>query len=316
VRRTPIVLFCLCFTSTLAGAAGAFPHVARRGDTLASLAQRFYGRVEMEKVLVASNGLDAPSPLPITAGMRLEIPATSHHRVAPGEGWGVLAERYLGDAKRAEALAVANGSMPWLPPTTGSELRVPYVLRYVVRRGDTLAGLAYRFLGRRDDSYVLDRFNELAGRAVEPGEVLLIPLSDLALTDEGREAAELAHAMIAGESLGRDREAQDRANEELPLLERDIARGAWLEAVARGNQLTGGGLLSAPQEARVERLLLEAYVALDERGLAEGACARMRRADPDMPLDPVDTSPKILQACSTARAAPRVGPIPEDDAGP
>jgi hypothetical protein len=206
--------------------------------------------------------------------------------------------------------------MPWLPPATGAEIRVPYVLRYVTRRGDSLAGLAYRFLGRRDDSYMLDRFNELGGRPIEPGEVLLIPLADLALTDEGREAAELAHAMIAGESLGRDREAQERATEELPLLEADIVRGAWLEAVARGNQLTGGGQLSAPQEARVERLLLEAYVALGERGLAERACARMRRADPDMPLDPIETSPKILHACSTALAAPRVGPIPDDDAGP
>jgi LysM repeat protein len=315
VRLFSFALVGIACGATFAGVAGAFPHVAQRGDTLAGLAERFYGRVELEKVLVAANGLDAPSPLPVAPGMRLEIPATSHHRVATGESWASLAERFLGDARRAEALALANDSMPWLAPTVGAEIRVPYVLRYVVGRGDHLPGLAYRFLGKRDDAYVLDRFNDLGGRAVEPGEVLLVPLIELALTDEGREAAARAHAVVAGESRVEDRDAQERASDEIPRLEQEVSRGEWVAAIARGNQLTGGGRLDDGQEARVHRMLLEAYAALDEVALAERACLAMRRAAPDWPLDPIDTSPKVLAACTTAAAAPRFGPIPDDDAG-
>jgi hypothetical protein len=41
---------------------------------LAQIAERSYGRVEMEQLLVAANGLDAGGGIPIVPGMRLEVP--------------------------------------------------------------------------------------------------------------------------------------------------------------------------------------------------------------------------------------------------
>src|SRR3954470_17087158 len=111
--------------------ATAFPHVVHSGETLAQIAERTYGRVEMEQVLVAANGLDAGGGIPIVPGMRLEVPALGHHRVSAGETWAGLAGELLGDPNRSDVLAMSNNSMPWLPPADGQELLVPYNLRVV-----------------------------------------------------------------------------------------------------------------------------------------------------------------------------------------
>ncbi len=296
--------------------AEAFPYTAQRGDTLADIAERFYGRVEMERVLVAANGFE--DDVPLIAGMRVEVPAVSHYRIVKGDSWSGLAERLLGDDKRAEALALSNDTMPWVPPTPGRELVVPYPLRYVVRRGDSTLSIAYRFLGKRDLAYVVDRYNHLKGEPVEPGDVVLIPVTDLVLTDEGREAARRSQAVVLGEAGGDDADAQDRAARELPALTAEVARGDYVEAIARGNQLLGAGSLTDEQMATLSMALVESYVALDRVDLARQACAEWRRYDPDTPLDPIDRSPKIIRACTTAPIDPQMGAFGKDpppDAG-
>ena len=59
------------------------------------IAETTYGRVEMERVLVAANGLDAGGGIPIVPGMRIEIPALGHRRVGAGETWSGLALELL-----------------------------------------------------------------------------------------------------------------------------------------------------------------------------------------------------------------------------
>ncbi|NUO54478.1 MAG: LysM peptidoglycan-binding domain-containing protein [Polyangiaceae bacterium] len=288
----------------------AFPYVAKRGETLAMLSLRFYGRVDKEKVLVTANGLRDGAP--VVPGTRLEVPTVSHHRVERGETWESLAELYLGEPKRAEALALGNETMPWLPVESGREIVVPYVLRVVSAPGDSTPSLAYSYLGHRDDAYMVDRFNSLNGRPLKSGDVLLLPISDLALTDEGVDAARAGLALSSREAAGDARDAQLRADTELPLLAREVQEGRWVAAITRGNQLLGGGVLSDPQTAHANRLLLEAYVALDEEELARTACDEWRRADPDSPLDPIEVSPKVLRACAGTSGGARYGAMGED----
>lgn len=303
---------------SVAGDARSFPYVVRKGETLADIATRFYGRVELERVLVPANALDVQNGVAIVPGVRLEIPAVQHHVVAKGDTWEALADRYLGGRRRAEALAVANGTWPWLQPDVGREVRIPFNLRYVVKRGDSTPSIAYRFLEKRDDAYLLDRYNDLGGEAVEPGDVLLVPLGDLELTDEGKRAAREGLAYTMTEGGGDDRDAQDAALGALPELERAVYGGDYVEAVARGNAMLGSGRLTVVEIARIERQLVEAYVALGEDTLAEEACRRYREADPDAELDPVMLSPKILRACTDALIAnpsrPRMTPTAEPSA--
>ena len=281
--------------------AHAFPYVVKKGETLADVATRFYGRVELEKVLVPANALDADSGRSsVLPGMRIEVPSVAHHTVRAGETWETLAERYLGLKKRSEALAIANGSMPWLPTEAGREILLPYNLRYVVKRGDSTPSIAYRFLPKRDDAYVLDRYNELGGNPVEPGDVILVPIAELALTDEGKRAAKEGLDYVASEGEGDDRDAQDTARDDLPKLTAFVRAGSYVEAVARGSALLGSGRLTDPELAKIHRQLLEAYVALDATPLAERECRAWRKADPESVLDPVELSPKILRVCASA----------------
>ena len=67
--------------------ARAFTYVVAPGDTLAAIAERYYGRIQQERLLVAANFLDARRGTPIVPGMRLEVPALGHHRIAHGETW-------------------------------------------------------------------------------------------------------------------------------------------------------------------------------------------------------------------------------------
>jgi len=292
---------CLLF-SVIAVRAQAFSYVVSPRDTLASIAERFYGRIQHEKLLVAANVLDAQGGTSIVPGMRLEVPALSHRRVRQGDTWGDLAAELLGAARRSDVLSMANGSSPWLLPEEGSEIVVPYNLRVIVGGGDTIVTIAYKFLGDRNQAWVLDHYNGLKGRKLRRGDVVLVPLSDLKLTDEGKQFAKRALQARRSEGGGTTRATQLRVRNELPALHADIRSGRYVDAVTRGNRFLAAGELDRSTIATVHRELLEAYVALGATGLATAACNEWRKADPHATLDPVMLSPKIIAACERGDA--------------
>jgi hypothetical protein len=251
----------------------------------------------MERVLVAANALDAGGGIPIVAGMRMEVPALGHRRVGAGETWSSLALELLGDDQRFDALAMANASMPWLPPAVGQEIIVPYNLRVVASPTDSLLSIAYRYLGDRDKAWMLDRYNHRKGDPVRRGDVVLVPLVDLTLTEAGRLELTRGGTLACSEGGGAAREAQHRAAADLPQLLAELRAGRWADAVARGNRVLAYGELSSPEVAAVQKALTEAYSALDATGLAATACKAWRDADPTLVLDPIELSPKILRAC-------------------
>jgi LysM repeat protein len=290
--------------ATTSGDSAAFTHVVRPGESVSQIAERVYGRVELERVVAAANALGDASGTTIVPGMRLELPAVEHHKVLPGETWHSIAAERLGAPGRGDVLAQLNHSNPWLPPAIGSELVVPYALRYVASRGDTTEAVAYRFLGRRDEAYVVASYNDLKRAVLLQGEVILVPLSDLPLTEEGKREALGAAGKVRSEGAGEARAAQELCEREIPQLRQHLRHGRYLEAVVRGAGLLAHGGLSEPQLGQIERALTEAYAALDARGLAATACAEWRRHDPDAVLDPIELSPKILLACIEAGPAP------------
>lgn len=276
--------------------AQAFPIIVQQGDTLAGLAQRLYGRVELEGLLVAANGLDAGGGIPITPGMRLEVPAVSYRRVAPGDTWTALAMELLGAPQRAAVLAFANDSKPWLLPTENAEIMVPYNLRFVADGKVTLVDVAERFLGSQKRTWMLAEYNGLKEALLDPGQVILVPLTELPLTEAGRDAAR--HPPEGWGGVGGETRAQQLAAQSaLPALLADVRGGRYVDAVARGEALLAGSDLTTVQRASVQRQLLEAYVALGAAGRAKGACREWRRAAPRAHMDPVELSPKLLAAC-------------------
>lgn len=284
--------------------AHAFTHIVQGGDTLAALAERYYGKVQNERLLVAANALDVGSGIRIAPGMRLEIPALMTVRVEEGQTWKDLAIRYLGAEARAFAIANANDSQPWLFPEVGAEVVIPYNLRVVAREDDTIVGLAYRYLGDRKAAWMLDQYNERKGRALTRGDVVLLPLVDIGLTEAGRLAAAAAANRIRFEARGTAREAQQFAAATLPKLTQLVRHGQYIEALRLGLELLAVESLSPRQEAHVYRVLVECYVALGAEGRAAEACGKWLSLEPKVKLDPNKYSPKIVAACQASKPTP------------
>jgi LysM repeat protein len=280
--------------------AQAFPHVVQKGETLASIAEKVYGRIQYERILVYANSLDACGGTSITPGMILEVPAVNHRRASAGESWQGLAKELLGDDKRAEVLAQANHGKPWQAPEDGAELIIPYNLRYVVQKEETVPSIASKFQADNQFAWTLDRYNHVGGHTVRRGDVMLVPLTDLPLTDAGKAEAAQAEAGVRSEGAGAAREAQRKALAELPQLFAEVRGGHYLDAVVRGTRLLTLGELTRPQQAEIHRALTEAFVALDTPGLAGASCQAWKAADPQASFDPNVVSPKILSACKTA----------------
>ena len=127
-------MFLVVFVAlTLSGDGGAFPHLVTKGENVAMIAETIYGRVELERVIVAANGLDQRGNSAIIPGMRLEIPAVGY------VSWYVLVGSVLpvhalavevGDSFPAYALENQDGALQQL---TALEKRPPAL--YIFYRG-------------------------------------------------------------------------------------------------------------------------------------------------------------------------------------
>ncbi len=278
--------------------AGAFTHIVKPRETLAAIAARVYGDARFETILVGANTLDAQGGSAIVPGMRIEIPAPGHHRVEPGETWPELALTWLGDPKRADALARANGGLSWVPPTEGQEIAIPPVIAHIAGDNETSSTVAAHYLGNINRGWELNAFNDRKEAPLRRGEILLVPLLDVELTEAGKAEARAAgeRSVHEGETAGLD--AQKKVDAELPSLFAEVRSGRYVEAVARGNRLLGTGQLTRPELAGIHRALLEAYVALDASGPAAGACAAWKANEAHPRLDPRSVSPKIRAACA------------------
>ena len=279
----------------------AYQHVVREGETLASIAERYYGDPRRENVLVAENGLTAGGGAPIEVGLRLLVPHVGYHRVAEGQSWSAIARRFYGDPRRAFVIVEANDAAQSEQPAEGTELLVPYPLRHVTGQSDTLQRVAKAYYGNggRDETRRLRRFNNLRTNRIARGQIILVPLEDLKLSEEGRGAIEefTGRAPAAGETRAR----QERIDEELPELLEHVRRGRFTEAVQLGNRLLGAQVLTGNQIVTIQRELGTAYVALGRVDLAVTAFREALQRQPDLQLDTVRTSPPVMRAFQRAK---------------
>ena len=138
------------------------------------------------------------------------------------------------------------------------------------------------------------------GRAkVARGQTLLVPLFDLTLSPAARERLEQTAA--GASSAGDAQRVQAEVARDLPKLRDHVLSGRFVEATALGNQLLARGPLTGNQEISVQRELATAYVALGREDLAISAFARALEKQPDLELDSVRTSPRVLSALEAAR---------------
>jgi hypothetical protein len=278
----------------------ALVHIVRTGETLASIAELYYGDPRRESVLVAENGLTTEGGSAIEVGLRLMIPTVSYHTVEEGETWAELATRFYGDPRRAFVLIEANGGKAGAHPDGGAELLVPYPLRHVAEQSESMRKLAKTYYDSLAGMNTIRRFNENARTRVVRGQILLVPLPDLVLGAQGKK---LAEAQSQLESGGEVRKKQAEIDAQLPLLREHVRSGRYADAVAMANRLIGGDDLSGSQIVTIHRELGTALCALGQDQLAHEAFAMLLEQQPDAELDSIRTSPKVLRVFDEARKA-------------
>lgn len=268
-------------------------HQVRQGETLASIADHYYGDASREALLVAANVLNAQGNLSIIPGMRIMVPSVGYYRVQAGDSWLHIAQRELGGGSRALYLAQVNNANALVPPAPGSVLRIPYLLRYVVLGDEALADIVRRYEGDRMTVPFVLEFNHLSSSRMQRGQVILLPMPDVTLREEPvcESSAPLQRANVVQRQVDRD----------IPALESLVAHGQYVEAVALGSHLARSGPLSVSQRLSVDRALAEAMCALDRTDLAAEAFRDALEADHSFALDENTTSPKVLEAFAIAR---------------
>ncbi|HEX4353501.1 MAG TPA: LysM domain-containing protein [Polyangiales bacterium] len=296
-----VLLGCALAWSTHVRAEDAVVHVVRPSETLAAIAELYYGDPRREAAIVAENSLGIDGGSAIVVGLRLVIPTVRYHRVLEGETWAALAERYYGDVRRAFALIEANSVGAGKQPAVGAQLLIPHPLRYVSSSHDPVRQAAREFYdGSNKSIAMLRRFNGLKGR-VGRGDILLLPLANLVLSEQGRKLAQEQGRALA--AAAEAREGQLSVHDELPALHEHVQLGRYVEAVALANRLLGMGHLTGNQLVTIERELGTALVALDREDLALEAFKTLLERQPDVELGLGDTSPRVLHVLDSAKRA-------------
>ena len=198
------------------------------------------------------------------------------------------------------ALATLAGALAWSPPTFALEVdseaggaSSEKFVDHTVERGETVWEIADRY-GASAASVI--RENEIEDpTAIWAGTRLRIPIpvgAAPALDAEEKIGAEDSEAAEIAALLGRCEAELRAAHFEQALASADEAR----DRIAAQN-----GTADDPGRVRLEIASATAYVALGQNDAALESLERALIANPDLELDPVLTSPKVLAVFRVAR---------------
>ncbi|MGB5810757.1 MAG: LysM peptidoglycan-binding domain-containing protein [Polyangiales bacterium] len=297
VRAMALSFVAVAALTSNASAQAIFTHPVQEGDTLASIAERYYGEPTREIVLREANRMRNGGGT-LLVGSWLLVPAVAFYEVQAGDSWKGIALKLYGNEDRATALIEANDASRRRAPGEGTELLVPYPLRHVVAPGETLTKIAGLYMG--DDPSGLKRLRRFnPGARVERGQAVLVPLFDLRLVGEGRADAREAFEQAAGGGAARG--VQQEVESLMPGLIEQVQRGQFEEAVALANRMLGKRRLTSSQTVTIQKELAVAYVALERTDLAEASFRTALALQPNLELDSVRTSPRVLDAFNRAK---------------
>lgn len=157
-------------------------YTVKDGDTLKSLAKKYYGKSSKWKKIYNANKKKIPASQKLKKGMKLTIPAISY-TVKKGDTIKTIAKKYFGANSKWKLIYQVNQDVipSSLKLKTGSKLviPVPVVCRiYTVKSNDTLEKIAKKFYGKTSKwkkIYNANKNKVTASKKVKKGTSLFIP---------------------------------------------------------------------------------------------------------------------------------------------
>ncbi len=270
----------------------AIYHTLKRGENLAIVARHYYGDPAKAIFLIEYNGIRDPRA--INPGRRIVIPAVKMHRVRRGDTLALIAKRYLNDTEKSRGLAEINRIKDPKSLSPGTTLIIPVEILHTVKKGESLSGIAKKYYGDTSASRLIAQYNNIRDpRNMDPGTRLILPISDLRIVRKGNRPQPPAEPKpVPSTSKGE------------AFLEKGVTgyfTGDYLGAVENLQKAIALGLRGNENISRAHRFLAYAYVALNERNKAKDAFRKALEVDPEMKLDPVYVSPKIIEVFQEIR---------------
>lgn len=289
-----IALLCLFLSAPVF----AWTHTARAGETLEHLSLRYYGTPDKSFVIRAANGFVHPDNGRLTEGEPVEIPEVIYTQAGESDTWQTLADEYLASPARAPFLAELNGFSEDRMPPSGAIIQIPFHLRHIFAADESVESIARLYYRGEFSVDWLVKYNSPTKKKYGRGEVIIVPLTKLAFTEEERSRID---AFRAERYTRLDLKHQAAARETLAALKENFENGRYVSMVAQASRLLGCNRLTVPQKIGLHNYLAYAYVALEEPDMATESFKQALKLQPDMELLEITAGPKILKAFKRAR---------------
>lgn len=263
---------------------------AKQNDSVSMLASEYYGDRNKFPYIVAENRMKPPRPL--QQGQWLRIPMIREIVTAPGDDFYKLAQKLLGDDKRASFLSEANQMSKDDSLPAGTSLLVPFTITHTADKPEPLAQIAATYYSEPKLGELLRAYNFLDKTVLEKGESVIVPSVHVKVNPDRLKP-------LDAESRAR----RDRRRDQVKLAAAAIpvARHAWRigEYAVVKKQLAelDVAYLDLAQAVDVGVLLGSAQVALGEAGASQ-TFQRVLARKPGHTLRKLDLPPKVLAVWS------------------
>jgi LysM repeat protein len=284
LRKTPAII-ALSLLLAPASHATIF-HTLRSGENLAIVAKQYYGDPAKAILLIEYNGISDPRT--INPGRRIVIPEVRLHRVRKGDTLALIAKRYLNDAKKSQGLARLNRIKDPKSLSPGIKIVIPVEILHTAKEGESLSSIAKKYYGHFDASELIALYNNVKDPVnLKVGTRLILPIPDLKITS--RQSQSRPRPQPKATATKKD------GQEFLEKGTSDYFMGDYIGAVKNLQRAVTLGLGAKENMSKAQRFLAYCYVALDQRENAKDSFRQALKVDPDLQLDPVYVSPKIIE---------------------
>jgi len=291
VKLLALVAFVVAIPLAHAQDTAVQNYKVKPNDTLELIAAEYYGDRNHAIFIMVENKMTHPRPL--KPGERLKIPVTREITTVPSDTFQTLADKYLGNPRRASFLADFNhkGVDDSLP--AGTPLTIPFHVTHTAQNTETLASIAAAYTGDPKNADLLRLYNFLDRDAIDKGESIVVPIYNVAV-----KPAKLP-PIDADASSRRQKQQAAMATAATAL---PAARVAWragnyeeIEHQLVDLESSDRDYLPMPVASEIGILLGCAYVAFGNDAAAMAAFQHVRERDRAVKLDRYHYSPKILE---------------------